>query len=885
MSVQEPAAASWNSGLRRWALPAGCFAGVMLLFFSNSFDPDLTLFSNDGPLGALASQQWSTANGFTGIWTDLNWIGSKAPGTAPNITACLSLLFGPVQVSKFLVPLALLILAFSSWLLCRQLSFPPAVSALGGIAMALNTDPFSHACWGLASVALSMACYVLALAAVASRDLKSWIRLPLAGMAVALSIMEGFDVGAILSLYVAAFAVAQAYRPATALAANLTRGAVWVAVIACVAALTAMHTLSGLIGTQIKGVAGMQQDAATRRARWDSATQWSLPKLETVRLVIPGLFGYRMDTPNGGGYWGGVGRQPGWEQHHQGLVRHSGSGIYAGVSVVFFGLWAIVQSMQRKQSVFSPNERRMIWFWALAALISLLLSFGRHAPFYQVVYALPFFSTIRNPIKFIHPLSVALVILFGYGLQGLSRQYLEAAKAKLGSLGAQLKSWWPSAASSEKLWTKGSMAVLIVSLLGGLLYASSKRDLERYLGSVNIDPKIAPQISIFSIKEFGWFVLFLGMTAGLAALIQSGWLSGKRAKWAILLLGALLVTDFSHANQPWVVYYNFKERYQSNPVLDVLRKDPQEHRVAARLHPTNGPYLAQPNTQEGGLLIATHSNWLEHLFQYYNIQSLDIIQMPRTPEFDAMFLSAFTPTNDAQAPLIGRLWQLTNTRFLLGMQQPYLDLLNKQIDPTGKGFRVHSPFALTLRQPGKTSDLSLDDFTAVPSPTGPYAIFEFDGALPRASLYSNWLVATNDQTALRQLSDLTFDPSRSVVVSDLIPEAQTAAGTNPAGGTVKITSYAPKRVQLEAKAPSPAVLLLNDRYDPDWRVFVDGKPELLLRCNFIMRGVRLQAGEHTVEFRFEPPVTALYASLFSLAVGLGLCGFATLSGQSRLGVR
>ncbi len=70
----------------------------------------------------------------------------------------------------------------------------------------------------------------------------------------------------------------------------------------------------------------------------------------------------------------------------------------------------------------------------------------------------------------------------------------------------------------------------------------------------------------------------------------------------------------------------------------------------------------------------------------------------------------------------------------------------------------------------------------------------------------------------------------------------------------------------------PSVLLLNDKYDPNWKVTVDGKPETLLRLNFIMRGVALTPGEHTVEFHFAPPLTSLYVSLAAIALGLALVG-------------
>jgi hypothetical protein len=59
-------------------------------------------------------------------------------------------------------------------------------------------------------------------------------------------------------------------------------------------------------------------------------------------------------------------------------------------------------------------------------------------------------------------------------------------------------------------------------------------------------------------------------------------------------------------------------------------------------------------------------------------------------------------------------------------------------------------------------------------------------------------------------------------------------------------------------------------------VTVDGKEEPLLRANFIMQGVALAPGQHTVEFRFATPVTTLWVSASALAIGLLLTGLLVL---------
>ena len=98
---------------------------------------------------------------------------------------------------------------------------------------------------------------------------------------------------------------------------------------------------------------------------------------------------------------------------------------------------------------------------------------------------------------------------------------------------------------------------------------------------------------------------------------------------------------------------------------------------------------------------------------------------------------------------------------------------------------------------------------------------------------------------------------------------------------MEFTSYAPKNIQLKTQSDAPSVLLLNDKYDPSWQVRVDGQPANLLRCNFLMRGVQVPAGPHTVEFIFKPDVSTLYVSLVAIVLGLGLVGIVAVHAKSQ----
>jgi hypothetical protein len=212
---------------------------------------------------------------------------------------------------------------------------------------------------------------------------------------------------------------------------------------------------------------------------------------------------------------------------------------------------------------------------------------------------------------------------------------------------------------------------------------------------------------------------------------------------------------------------------------------------------------------------------------------------------------------------------LTNTRYLLG-PAGFLDVMNEQLDPAQKRFRIAQRFNI-VPKPGIEQPTKLEEFTAAPNDNGEYALFEFTGALPRAKLYSNWQVSTNDTANLKTLADANFDPAKTVLISTPQKDLP-AVATNENSGTVDFKSYSPKKIVFGANAAAPSVLLLNDHYDPNWRVTVDGQPEQLLRCNFIMRGVYLAPGAHTIQFEFSLPNKPLYITLAAIATGICLIG-------------
>jgi hypothetical protein len=851
---------------RQRLLFAAVLAAIAAALFHQSFKPEMVLFSSDGPLGMIAGRQFALPEGFSGMWSDSNWLGTSMGTPAPSYTFILYWLLGPLGTAKFLAPLSVFALGLAATFCFRVFGCRPMICLLAGIAAELNSNFFSNACWGVGTRCTALAAAFLALAAIwSSRSGPLHVRLVkliLAGLATGLSVMEGADNGMIFSLFIAAFAFYVPLIGEGSPAKKILQSGAATAVVTIFAVFIAYQTVQSLVGTQIKGIVGMEQTAESKERRWVGATLWSLPKIEILRVIIPGVFGYRQDTPGGGEYWGGVGSDPGIaemqkllksgdpqkQQEALGYLqnaqwRSSGAGEYAGILVVLIAAWAVARSFSRQAQTYSATEKKLIWFWAAMCFVGVIMAWGRHAPFYQLFYALPYMSTIRNPMKFMHPAHMTLMILFAYGLQGLWREYLEKTSATAAKI-----PW-------DKFWKYACFAIVALAAVGWLVYAAQKpstsgneTDLVRYMKANAIGgASSAEEVARFSIREVGIFVLVLGLSVAAVLAIQAGKFRGPRAIGAGVLLGAILVLDLARANSPWIQYFDYQARYATNPVFDLLKEKSWEHRVTAPPFRLNEAYANFQNVYRG--------EWMQHQFQFFNIQMLDVVHEGGRSNIEKeTYVKQFNAN-------IARYWQLTNTRFIFGVPG-LVEALNRDLDPVQRSFQQRLAFSL-YRKPGATA-ISVETNAA-----GPFALVEYTGALPRAKLYSQWQVNTNDLAALGTLGSTNFQPDAEVILAEEIPASTATAGTP--GGTAEYTGYDPKKFTIKTSSPAPGVLLVNDRHHPDWKVTIDGQPAKLLRANFIMRAVQVPAGQHEVVWRYQPSLKAFYISMSAILLGALLC--------------
>jgi hypothetical protein len=188
-------------------------------------------------------------------------------------------------------------------------------------------------------------------------------------------------------------------------------------------------------------------------------------------------------------------------------------------------------------------------------------------------------------------------------------------------------------------------------------------------------------------------------------------------------------------------------------------------------------------------------------------------------------------------------------------RQVVLDWGQRLLDLMSVGY-VTSSRAVVSGPRGAELPLELQD--------GPARLYRNVTALPRAYAASAVVQATERNAEDRVFSP-AFDPHQAVVLEEAPPPGLPgAAPVQP----VAIVSYTPDRVELAPQLPSPAVVVLADSYDSDWRVTIDGQPARLLRANARFRGVAVPAGAHRVVFSYQPRLVA-YSALISVATLVG----------------
>jgi Bacterial membrane protein YfhO len=166
---------------------------------------------------------------------------------------------------------------------------------------------------------------------------------------------------------------------------------------------------------------------------------------------------------------------------------------------------------------------------------------------------------------------------------------------------------------------------------------------------------------------------------------------------------------------------------------------------------------------------------------------------------------------------------------------------------------------------------------------GHVAVFENTRVLPRAFLVhlSEAEVLTNRDAQLSRLRDPSFDPQRTVILSEPLPTAEYEDSTPPSPlDDVVIEDVGPNGYRFRIKSSVKSLLVVSQIYYPGWRATVSGERVPVVAANYALTGIPVPAGDHEVRFVFDPASfkIGLAITILSILMAVALIALA----ESRL---
>jgi uncharacterized membrane protein YfhO len=96
-----------------------------------------------------------------------------------------------------------------------------------------------------------------------------------------------------------------------------------------------------------------------------------------------------------------------------------------------------------------------------------------------------------------------------------------------------------------------------------------------------------------------------------------------------------------------------------------------------------------------------------------------------------------------------------------------------------------------------------------------------------------------------------------------------AAGAAPVADSAASISWVENRndiVSYKTTASSPQFAVFSEiYYDKGWNAYLDGKLVPHVKANYVLRGMAIPAGQHTIEFKFEPRAVALSKTITTVS--------------------
>ncbi|MFH5831716.1 YfhO family protein [Halalkalibaculum sp. DA384] len=183
----------------------------------------------------------------------------------------------------------------------------------------------------------------------------------------------------------------------------------------------------------------------------------------------------------------------------------------------------------------------------------------------------------------------------------------------------------------------------------------------------------------------------------------------------------------------------------------------------------------------------------------------------------------------------------------------YQDLIDQFLLDESGSMRLPLPMPilnmLNVKYITFPQQLPFDNLTQVYSGNDGF-VYENNTALPKAFFVDSIQTVSTARQAVDAMQPVQqFNPAETAIVegnpsTDIQPDTAAA---------VRVTHYDARSIELTTKRSTPGYLVLSEIYYPEgWELTIDGKPAEIYKTNYVLRGMNVPAGEHTLRMEFNP---------------------------------
>jgi hypothetical protein len=532
----------------------------------------------------------------------------------------------------------------------------------------------------------------------------------------------------------------------------------------------------------------------------DYATQWSMGKSETMTLMIPGFKGSSSSIKIGENKNALKNVDPQMKESIANLPQYWGdqpftTSPYSGAIIIFLfvlGLFIV--------------EGRLKWTLLAITIFSILLSWGKnfmpltdffleHFPGYNKFRAV---SMILVLAEFAVPVIAILAIDKLIKNPDFFKQKIKLAFSK--------KEITVQNAFFISFGLTGGLSLLYY-LMPDLLNFSSESDAGIFdqiakSNGADIAQKFMDNVEIARIALFKADAIrsFFFITLGAGAIWM--FLKSKINKTVLIsLLGILILADLSLVDKRYLNDKNFTSKKEAKvpfpPTkadLAILEdKDPDYRVLNIAVNTFNDASTSYYHKSIGGYHAAKLRRYQELIDAHIQNEIQNILTTLKT-----------NPTD-------------SSIRITLA-QQGVLNMLNMR-------YLIYNPDAAPIQN--------------------------------RYALGNVWFVnnikwAKNADEELKMVGEI--NPATTLVIDERYKsELEGFTPKQDATATIKLTDYKPNDLKYESNTATEQLAVFSEIYYKDgWNAYVDGELKPHFSGDWILRAMRIPAGKHTIEFKFEP---------------------------------